>query len=110
MDIRLGEPLESMGVAPKPVSGGCCDLLCCRLPVAQKRVRGLGGVSWAGMEPTFPLDYRSSRGGRGMSGTTTHSKSRLAEDVEVSDPSKLPEAPLISVFMITYNQAPYIRE
>lgn len=32
------------------------------------------------------------------------------QDVEVADPSKLPSDPLVSVCMITYNHAPYIRE
>ena len=31
-------------------------------------------------------------------------------DIEISDPSKLPASPLVSVWMITYNHARYIRE
>jgi glycosyltransferase involved in cell wall biosynthesis len=42
--------------------------------------------------------------------TTLVRKELEGGDVELSDPSRLPAEPLVSVWMITYNHAPYIRE
>jgi hypothetical protein len=41
---------------------------------------------------------------------TAHTPSMRGGDIEVSDSSRLPSQPLVSVAMVTYNHGPYIRE